>query len=244
MNSNIFNKEQGQSAGEAPATDQTHEKPNDAQPEDEVRVSDKRRFNPDGEPVAAETGENPQDGAADNQTSNFSDLQSLQAKLKESEEKRAEAERQVRDFAERFRSAQTQLRAEADEQRSRLQRNFDQKLEAARGDLVAGLLDTLDNLKRAIEAAENGEKREADFDSLLEGVRATANMFETRMQSLGLSVVPSAGEEFNPEIHEAVEMVPVDKDLDHKVIEELQTGYKLGDRLLRPARVRVGRATD
>ena len=77
----------------------------------------------------------------------------LSAKLRESDEKLTEAERQVRDFAERFRSSQAQLRAETDEQRARLQRNFEQRLETARGDLVAGLLDTLDNLRRAIAAA-------------------------------------------------------------------------------------------
>ena len=62
----------------------------------------------------------------------------LSAKLRESDEKLTEAERQVRDFAERFRSSQAQLRAETDEQRARLQRNFEQRLETARGDLVAG----------------------------------------------------------------------------------------------------------
>jgi molecular chaperone GrpE len=131
-----------------------------------------------------------------------------------------------------------------------MQRTFDQKLEAARGDVVAGLLDTLDNLKRAISAAEtgaetgaeNGETREAAFNALLEGVRATAALFESKMQGLGLTPVAGVGEEFNPEIHEAVEMVEVPAEQDHKVIAEYQTGYKFGDRLLRPARVRVGRA--
>ncbi|HKC85793.1 MAG TPA: nucleotide exchange factor GrpE, partial [Blastocatellia bacterium] len=47
-----------------------------------------------------------------------------------------------------------------------------------------------------------------------------------------------------PEVHEAVEIVPVSKDEDNLVIEEFQTGYRFGDRLLRPARVRVGRAND
>ncbi|MBO0862444.1 MAG: nucleotide exchange factor GrpE, partial [Chloracidobacterium sp.] len=59
-----------------------------------------------------------------------------------------------------------------------------------------------------------------------------------------LSAVPSRGEEFNPEVHEAVEIVPVAKDQDNRVIEEFQTGYTFGARLLRPARVRVGRANE
>ena len=50
--------------------------------------------------------------------------------------------------------------------------------------------------------------------------------------------------EFDPEIHEAVEIVTVPEDKDNQVIEEFQMGYKFGDRLLRPARVRVGYASD
>ncbi|MFN8005164.1 MAG: nucleotide exchange factor GrpE [Acidobacteriota bacterium] len=59
---------------------------------------------------------------------------------------------------------------------------------------------------------------------------------------MGLTAVNSKGQEFNPELHEAVEIVAVSAEQDNKVIEEYQTGYKFGDRLLRPARVRVGRA--
>lgn len=200
-----------------------------------INVTDKRRVTADGE--AAELPESaPADDPAPARI-----VDELQTRLRESEEKLAEAERQVRDLAERFRSAQNQLRIEADEQRQRLQRNFDQRLEAARADLVGGLLDTLDNLQRAISAAEKGERREADFTALFEGVRATSQLFEARMQALGLARVPSEGELFNPELHEAVEMVPVTAELDNRVIQEYQAGYRFGERLLRPARVRVGR---
>ena len=64
------------------------------------------------------------------------------------------------------------------------------------------------------------------------------------MLGLGLKPVISVGEQFNPEIHEAVEIVSVSAEEDNHVIEEFQTGYTFGDRLLRPARVRVGRASD
>jgi molecular chaperone GrpE len=223
MNSNARNKEASQAAAEA------------AQ-EHEIRVKDKRRFTADGEPIVEaqeqEQAEAPTEG-----------VESLQAKLKEAEEKRGEAERKVSEFADRFRRAQEQLKAETDEIRARINRASEQKLDAARGDLVAGLLDALDNLKRAVAAAEKSEGREADFDALLEGVKATASLFESKMLSLGLTAVASEGEEFNPEVHEAVEIVPVDAEQDNKVIAEYQTGYKFGDRLLRPARVRVGRAS-
>jgi molecular chaperone GrpE len=204
--------------------------------EPEVRVADKRRIIVIENETVDTASEKP-DGAA-------AEIEKLQAKLKEADEKRVEAERQVRDISERFRQAQAHLKAETEEQRARMQRLSEQKLEAARGDLVASLLDTLDNLKRAIAAAEKSERREADFDALIEGVRATGSLFEAKMLGLGLKPVTSVGEQFNPEFHEAVEIVSVSAEEDNHVIEEFQTGYTFGDRLLRPARVRVGRASD
>lgn len=243
MNSNLGNQEKGHSAAEAQeSVTQPTEETTDQRAEPELIVNDKRRVTPDGEAIEREQDFQKDSTAEPAETS--SEVEQLRARLKEVEEKRAEAERQVRDFGERFRHAQAQLRVETDEQRARLQRTFDQKLEAARGDILAGLLDTLDNLKRATTAAEKSDNKNSDFIALLNGVRATANMFEAKMQSLGLSAVPSEGEEFNPEVHEAVEIVPVAKDEDNRVIEELQTGYRFGARLLRPARVRVGRASE
>jgi molecular chaperone GrpE len=216
----------------------------------EIPINDKRRFTPEGDttPAAAEPEDPP--AQAEQDAASQSSLEQLKTQLKEAEAQRGDAERKLSEFADRYRRAQEHLKAETEEQRARMQRTFDQKLEAARGDVVAGLLDTLDNLKRAISAAEtgaetgaeNGETREAAFNALLEGVRATAALFESKMQGLGLTPVAGVGEEFNPEIHEAVEMVEVPAEQDHKVIAEYQTGYKFGDRLLRPARVRVGRA--
>ncbi|HYE71683.1 MAG TPA: nucleotide exchange factor GrpE, partial [Blastocatellia bacterium] len=124
---------------------------------------------------------------------------------------------------------------------ARLQRTFDQKLETARGDLVASLLDTLDNLERALSSSEASSEK--NYESLLSGVKATAELFEAQLRKLGLSKITSEGEPFNPELHEAVEMVLVPPEQDNTVVAELRPGYKFGERLLRPAQVRVGRAS-
>lgn len=233
MSSNVGNQEASQSAADVAKEDVADNQ------ESEIRVTDKRRFTTDGEPVVEhEELEVP----ADNSSEAGTEIEMLKTKLKESEEKLAEAERKVSEFADRFRKAQEQLKAENDEIRARMNRTFEQKLDAARGDLVGGLLDTLDNLKRAVTAAESSQRHEKDFSALLDGVKATAQLFEGKMQGLGLSAIVSEGQDFNPEVHEAVEIVPVEADQDNKVITEYQTGYKFGDRLLRPARVRVGRA--
>jgi molecular chaperone GrpE len=237
MRSKPENQEAGKYPDDAKEQAQMEDDQKEMENEDDVLPTDKRRISViDDESTVEAVPEQPE--------AVISEIEQLQSKLKEADEKRAEAERQVRDISDRFRHAQAKLKAETEEQRARMQRVFDQKIEGARGDIVAGLLDALDNLKRAITAAEKSERRETDWESLLEGVRATANMFEAKMQGLGLKPITSVGEQFNPEIHEAVEIVPVKAEEDNNVIEEFQTGYRFGDRLLRPARVRVGRAGD
>ncbi|MFN0087134.1 MAG: nucleotide exchange factor GrpE [Blastocatellia bacterium] len=223
-----------QEAGQTPAPENIRE-------DSEGEIFDRGQYFYDGEPVGGEAGEADDPGAAQAETP-LPELALMSIRLKAAEEKRAEAERKVSEFGDRFRKAQEQLKAETEEQRARIQRTFDQRLAAGRGDIIASLLDVLDNLKRALAAAEKSEKRETDFDVLLEGLRATAGLFEAKMTAMGLAAVRSVGEDFNPELHEAVEMVAVPADQDNKVIEEYQAGYTFGDRLLRPARVRVGRA--
>ena len=164
----------------------------------------------------------------------------LQDKFEEAESKRLELERQVFDLNDRFRKAQQQMHAENNELRLRLQRNFDQRLETAKADVVASLLDSLDNLKRAVSVAEAPEGQK-DPAALLEGIKATAELFEAQLKSMGLTKVESRGEIFNPEVHEAVEIVPSTEEDHERVVDELQVGYRVGDRLIRPARVKVGR---
>ena len=248
MSSNFVNKDSAQGAAEEKSQGQgINEQAKDAEAESEVRVTDRRRFTSAGEPVTEDGDEEMQSETVpipESRKEGGDEIAELQAKLKLAEEKQIEAENQVRDFAGRFRQAQAQLKTETDELRTRLERVFQQKFEASRSQILGSLLDTLDNLKRAVAAAEKSARRQPDFDALLEGVRATATMFESKMENLGLKSITSIGEVFDPQIHEAVEIAEVPSEQDNLVIDELQTGYMIGDRLLRPARVRVGRARE
>lgn len=196
-----------------------------------VRVTDKRRFTAEGEPVNPDLAEKEQE------------LAQLQERLAEADRKREEAERTLREMSEKFNQAQKQMESETSGMRQRLQRNYDQRLDTAKGDIISSLLDTLDNLRRAVWAAERSDSREPEFRALLDGVKATALLFDNKMREHGLTPVASEGVEFNPEIHEAVEIVAVPSEQDNHVVAEFQPGYKYGDKLLRPARVRVGRST-
>jgi len=103
---------------------------------------------------------------------------------------------------------------------------------------LTALLPVLDNLNLAISASE----KDPSLEHLREGVIGTARSFEQALTSVGVDSVPSVGVDFDPELHEAVDMVPVDAEDDGKITAEYSRGYKFGDRLLRPARVQVGKA--
>ena len=75
-----------------------------------------------------------------------------------------------------------------------------------------------------------------------EGVRRTAESFENALAAAGVDPIKSVGELFDPELHEAVDTIEVEPEQEGEVIREYSRGYRLGERLLRPARVKVGRA--
>ena len=116
-------------------------------------------------------------------------------------------------------------RAAAEQQRFR---------DYALADAIKSLLPTLDSFERALKTSE--EKSE-----FRNGVELIYKQLQDALQKLGLTPITTQGEMFDPHLHEAVEMVETHEAEDHKVLEELQRGYKLKDRLLRPAMVKVAR---
>jgi len=101
------------------------------------------------------------------------------------------------------------------------------------------LLPLVDDLQRALQAADEG----ADRDALLEGVRRIVGSFEGALASANVEPIRAVGEVFDPELHEAVDTADVGPEDEGRVLEEYTRGFRAGDRLLRPARVRVGRAS-
>ena len=130
------------------------------------------------------------------------------------------------------------MQRETDETRQRLNRAAEERARRERADFIATLLPVADNLHRAVQAAEQS----SSFDPLLNGVRGTLSQFESALMAAGVEPVVSVGAKFNPELHEAVDTIEVAPERDGTVTAEYSRGYKIGDRLLRPARVQVGRA--
>lgn len=105
--------------------------------------------------------------------------------------------------------------------------------------LVKDLLTAVDNLERAVDHARRSGG--ADLESLLQGVELVRRDLVTALGKHGVAAIEAKGRFFDPALHEAMAQVPDDSVAPNTVIEELQRGYVLRDRLLRPARVIVSR---
>lgn len=104
----------------------------------------------------------------------------------------------------------------------------------ASADAIKTLLPVIDSFERALQV-----KSEAgDFRS---GVELIYKQLQDALAKLGVRAIPAKGVPFDPHVHEAIEMVETSEAPDHEVIEELQRGYKIKDRLLRPAMVKVAK---
>jgi len=158
--------------------------------------------------------------------------------VEELEARTVAAEKQVQDVQARFDQLRQQLQRETDETRQRLNRSADERAAVEKAKFISSLLPALDDLNRAIEA-ENAPR-----EAILEGIRSIATSFESALTSAGVEPISSVGEQFDPELHEAVDTEETGREMDGKVIAEYSRGFRMGDRLLRPARVKVGRAAE
>src|SRR6476469_9156252 len=195
--------------------------------QNELRVTDRRRVYLDDEGTERANTETEQP--------------SLKPKyVEELEERTKAAERQVQEVQARFDQLRQQLQRETDETRQRLNRSADERAAASKARFIESLLPVMEDLERAIEAAT----REGSSESILQGVRSTASRFQNALTSAGVEPIASVGEPFNPELHEAVDTEETDPEMDGIVLEEYGRGFRMGDRLLRPARVKVGRSSE
>jgi molecular chaperone GrpE len=203
--------------------DQHRRKPEE---EPEIRVTDRRRILLNDDKEAA-TGREP---AAESPNLKPSYVEDLEARTQAAEQKLIEVQA-------RFEQLRKQLQTETDETRQRLNRAADERAKRAQANFITDLLPVLDDLQRAVEAAEAGSAP----DVIAEGIRNTASGFTKALTSAGVEPIDAVGEMFDPELHEAVDTQEVAEEDEGKVVDQHTSGYKIGERLLRPARVKVGR---
>lgn len=128
---------------------------------------------------------------------------------------------------------------ELDAVRARVERDARQVHHEMRSKLVIELLPVLDNLDRTIRAAaDNG-----DAPAIVEGVHLVRAQFEQVLRGYGVERIEAHGAAFDPNVHEAISVAAVnDPALHATVIDQAEPGYRFGDRVLRAAKVVVGRA--
>jgi molecular chaperone GrpE len=158
--------------------------------------------------------------------------------VEELEQKLAEKDRQLQDAIARYRGAA----AEFDESRLRLRREIAKDIERGRREILADLLDVVDNLDRALDAAKATAGPDRG-DSLLQGVEMVRRQFLAKLEGFGVKRIESEGQRFDPALHEAVSAIPAaTPDQDGTVVGVIRHGYRIGDDVLRPASVAVARS--
>jgi molecular chaperone GrpE len=123
--------------------------------------------------------------------------------------------------------------ADFDNYRKRVQREQESAAQAGKRQLVLALLDVMDDFERALAYANTAP------ESILAGARVIHQRLMDLLQAQGVVPYTSAGQPFDPALHDAIEVINTDQAAPGVVLNELSHGYRGGDEVLRPARVRV-----
>lgn len=156
--------------------------------------------------------------------------------VEELERRLAEREEQLRQYSQQVKAAS----AEFDEARVRARREVTREIDRGKRALLAELLDVMDNLDRALDAGTTT----SSVETLLEGVRLVRSQFLSRLESFGISPIEALNQPFDPTLHEAVTTIPSGEADDDRVLGVVRPGYRIGEDVLRPAMVAVGRKAD
>lgn len=180
-----------------------------------------KRHHEDTEPVESAKTTQEEQALTEKLTADF---ESLQGELE-----------QLKADAEKSRDQYLRTLADFDNFRKRQRDETVRQLGLVREELILKLLPIVDNFERTLQAAE----AQHSYEALLEGVSLTLRQIQDMLAKEGVEQIEAAGQEFNPELHEAMIRVETDEYPDHTVIDELEKGYTINGKVLRPARVRV-----
>jgi molecular chaperone GrpE len=156
------------------------------------------------------------------------DVEQLSAEVESLKKQLAEAESKVSEYKDSWMRSQ----AEFQNYRKRLDRDHEMMYNSMKGDILKKVLPVLDDLERALQ------NRSAE-DAWANGIELVARKFQNILESEGLKKIEALGTEFDPNFHEAISHEPADGAKSGSVIGVVQNGYMLGDRVIRPALVRV-----
>lgn len=198
-------------------SDKAQEKHEEEKPK--FKVIDRRHTAADGEPG------NPVEAPEEQLPSYVQQLKN------EAEEK----DKRLREYIAAFKNKS----AEMEEFRLRLQRENEAQLDRFKANFFSQLVPILDNLKRAADTAQNN----SDFDSLKHGIQMIVGQFTRNLEENGVQQIRAKGRKFDPATDEACMTVETnDPEQDNIVLEELEPGYMFNDKLIKPVKVKVGKA--
>lgn len=155
----------------------------------------------------------------------------------------AAASEEVEEWKKRHDEVKEQLvwmAADFDNYKKRALKEKEEFLKFSQASLLKEFLVVVDNLERAV-AAIPAEDQDKGLLVLKQGVEMTLKQFRSVLEKHGVSKVKTVGEKFDPRLHEVMFQEETDKFPDETVMEELQSGYQLNERVLRPALVKVAR---
>ena len=215
--------------GNGPLEDQ--ESTNDMNEENEVTAIEPEGFDPDDPAVEAL----PQaDGSSVDVAPSAGGPEVAELVATRAELKRLESE--IKELKESLARRQ----ADFENYRKRMERERSETYNRVVADIASKLLPVTDNLKRALETEASLEAAESDeFRHFLSGVDLIYKQLNGVLDALGVKPVPAEGEPFNPHLHEAVVTEATDDYEPDTVIQEIVRGFRIGDKLIRPALVKV-----
>ncbi len=154
----------------------------------------------------------------------------------EEKEQKKDWEREYKELYEKY----VRLHAEFDNFKKRMIKDKQEAIRFANQTLIQEILPFVDNLERSLAHADEAK----NIDALKEGIEMTLQHFLKVLGKFGLEAIKAKGEPFDPNVHEAIMQVETDEVEPDQVVEELQKGYKLHGRVIRPATVTVSKKKD
>lgn len=182
-----------------------------------------------------ETGGTPHDGAADANVADASQ-ESSDTMSVEGEKPEPEAATELESVLAEWQDKYLRLQAEFDNYRKRTLKEKMSLIESGGEEVIKSLLPVIDDVDRALTAMEKSN----DIEAIRNGVKLIAQKFSELLRQKGVVEIATADQPFDVDEHEAVARFPSDADKKGKVIDVVQKGYKMGDKVIRYAKVVVG----
>ncbi len=163
-------------------------------------------------------------------------ISSLRSQLRALKEELESTDKQTDEYLDYLK----RLKAEFENYKRRSQKERERMVSLSNEDLIKQCLPVLDDLERAVDSSQQSK----NLDSLMQGMVMILEKIRGILQRQGLQEIKAKGEEFDPHFHEALMSVNLTEYPDNLVVEEMRKGYKLNNKILRPAMVKVNKRSE